>query len=145
MHQLKRMSANIRDPRIELLLKNISPFYIRIKKSDLGIPKPIEHDPIIVKMGPLQRQIYDFIENKYIASLQADAQSASFRNDVTKAKLIRLMQATTNPSLLKKPLELYYKEQGLTDSLIIDDSEVLSIISEYDKKEIPEKLLLLKN
>lgn len=139
MSQLKKMSANISDTRIPSLMKNISPYYIRIKKSDLGIPAPIEHEPICVKMKPIQREIYEFIENKYIASLQGEMQSISFRNNVTRAKVVRLMQAATNPALLKRPLEEYYREQGLSDNLMIDDSEFLSKISNYDLLENPAK------
>jgi SNF2 family DNA or RNA helicase len=144
MHQLKRMSQNTSDKRIPALINNIAPFFIRIKKSDLGIPPPTEHPPIIVPMGKIQREIYTFIENKYLASLVSDTQSSAFRNNLMRAKLIRLMQASTNPSLLKKPLETYYREQGITDSLMIDDSEILSKISNFEKQEIPEKFLAIE-
>lgn len=145
MSQLKKMSSNISDKRIPSLIYNISPFYIRIKKADLGIPNPIENEPINVKMGPIQREIYEFVEKKYIAYLQEDTQSLSFQNNVTRAKLIRLMQAATNPALLKKPLEEYYREQGLSDSLMIDDSEFLSKISNYDNLEKPAKFVAIGN
>ena len=145
LYQLKKMSSSLYDERIKSLISNISPFYIRIKKTDLGIPAPIEHEPIGVKMGLIQREIYDFIENKYIASFQGDMQSQSFQNNMTKAKLIRLMQAATNPALLKRPLEEYYREQGLSDSLMIGDSEFLSKISEYDHLEKPAKFVAIEN
>lgn len=145
VYQLKKMSSSLSDERIKSLINNISPFYIRIKKTDLGIPAPIEHEPISVKMGSIQREIYEFIENKYIASLQGDMQSQSFQNNLTKAKLIRLMQAATNPALLKRPLEEYYREQGLSDSLMIGDSEFLSKISEYDHLEKPAKFVAIEN
>ncbi|NQV77206.1 MAG: DEAD/DEAH box helicase, partial [Lutibacter sp.] len=137
--QLKQMGSSLHDSRISELMNNISPYYVRIKKSDLGIPTPIEHSPIKVKMGKEQRRIYDFIENKYIASINGDNQQGTFRNQLTKAKLIRLMQVATNPSLLNKPLEEYYKDKGFSDNIMIDDSEILSKISQYTKNEIPAK------
>ncbi len=69
-YQLKDMSQNTNDPRISKLLSNISPFFLRIRKSDLKIPEPIENEPIIVSMGPVQREIYNFIENKYMNFLK---------------------------------------------------------------------------
>ncbi|WP_406660240.1 DEAD/DEAH box helicase [Methanolobus sp. ZRKC3] len=144
MSQLKKMSSNLSDKRIPSLINNISPYYIRIKKTDLGIPAPIEHEPISVKMGQIQREIYEFIENKYIASLQGETQSLSFRNNITRAKIVRLMQAATNPALLQKPLEEYYREQGLSDNLMLDDSEFLSKISNYNHLEKPAKFVAIK-
>ncbi len=52
--QLRDMSHNNADNRISNLIQNIAPFYIRIKKSDLGIPAPIENEPIIVPMKQSQ-------------------------------------------------------------------------------------------
>jgi hypothetical protein len=44
---------------IKKLIDNIAPFFIRVKKSDLGLPAPIENDPIMVQMSKNQREIYD--------------------------------------------------------------------------------------
>ena len=52
--QLSNMSA-YPDERVENLTKNISPFFVRIKKDDLGLPTPIYNDPIKVEMPPIMR------------------------------------------------------------------------------------------
>ena len=84
------------DPRVDTLLKAIEPFFIRVKKSDLGIPQATEHEPIMVPMGEAQRRIYDVIEKKYMSDI-VSSRDSWFRQDLVKARLLRMMQAATNP------------------------------------------------
>ena len=65
--QLKDMSKASEDSRVETLLHAIEPFFIRVKKSDLGITPATENAPIIVPMGESQRRIYDIFEKKYMS------------------------------------------------------------------------------
>lgn len=88
--------------RIEELKNSIAPFYIRIKKKDLNLPAATE-EIIPVAMDEFQRRIYDTIEDKYIG-LFMDNPSASIKDFLNKARLIRMRQASTNPALLLKPL-----------------------------------------
>ena len=69
VYQLKDMSRTDSDPRVDNLLRCIEPFFIRVKKSDLGIPPATEHEPIIVPMGETQRRIYDVIEKRYMSDI----------------------------------------------------------------------------
>ena len=139
-YQLKDMSANKKDPRVKELIKSVSPYFIRIKKSDLGIPNPIEHKPIIIQMGSIQREIYDFIESKYMDYfLDQDFSFSGMMDTLVKARLIRLMQASTNPALLKRPLEEIFIEQGLGNGFFIDDSLIINKIMKYQENEIPNK------
>lgn len=65
VHYLQELS-NTFTPKakedIAYLIENISPFFIRVKKSDLGLPDPLEHEPIMVDMSVNQRKIYSYIE-----------------------------------------------------------------------------------
>jgi hypothetical protein len=142
--QLKNMSKRSRDSRIPKLIDEIKPYFIRIKKTDLGIPEPIIHPEVIVSMGEVQREIYDFIENDYMDHLDSHNRSGSFQSSLVRARLIRLMQVSTNPSLLRKPLDQYYSEQGLGNSLYIDDSLVINKIMEYSNLETPRKFIEAK-
>ena len=54
-------------------------------------------------MDSIQREIYDYIETTYVKSFKLDA-SASIKDILNKAKLIRLRQASTNPALLARTL-----------------------------------------
>lgn len=143
-YQLKEMNDLRHDSGINSLITNISPFFIRIRKSDLGLPKPIEHDPIIVEMGEIQNEIYSEIEKKYMAQLgkDIDVNRKSAKDVLKKAKLIRLMQASINPSLLIKPLEDYYSESGWVDDFFIEDDNLLRKIIDYKNLEIPPKFII---
>ncbi len=141
--QLRDMSTRRFDSRVDKLIENISPFFIRIKKSDI-LPAdkyPVaNHDGDLVPMGAVQREIYDFIENQYLGYFQENEASLAATAEITKARFIRLMQAATNPALLSTPLERYFKEDGLGSDLFIDDSEVIGKILRYKTLEpVPSK------
>ena len=141
IQHLKDMSQNPFDPRIERLVDNVSPFFIRIRKSDLNIPDPIEHTPLLVSMGPRQDHIYRFIEEKYISYLESRGGESWLKDTLTKARLIRLMQAATNPALLRAPIEAALLGEGAeqASALFIDDTEVLAEIQGYAESETPTK------
>lgn len=127
---------------VKKLIDNIAPFFIRIKKSDLGLPEPIENEPIIISMSQTQRVIYDYIEKKYIAYFEQNGGSNLFINKLRTAKLIRLMQCATNPNLLNKALDAFLIDEGLSNDLGVDDREVMHIIKSYNpEQEIPPKFI----
>lgn len=139
------------DERVKRFTKNISPYFIRIKKKDLDLP-PVKDEIISVEMDEYQREIYDFIETKYISSFQQNS-SATIKDVLNKAKLIRLRQAATNPVLLKKPIqetlnkEDYNSRKDLSGQVpeeFQDDSEILSKIYDYAKIAIPQKFKTIK-
>ena len=143
VYQLKDMSNNRFDSRIEQLIDNISPFFIRISKKEILPPDkyPIIHqDPVIVPMGRIQREIYDFIAEKYVSYFEDNLDVISATATLKKARFIRMMQAATNPILLKESLENYYREQGVSNELYIDDSEIINKILNYTELEkVPSK------
>ena len=144
-YQLKEISGNRFDDRIPNIIESISPYFIRIKKEDLGLPKVINHSPFYIEMGEVQREIYNHIENKYIDYFEENSNSKAAIDNLLKARFIRLMQATTNPNLLTKPLEEYYSEQGYGDGIFIDDSEIINKIINYkDLEKVPSKFLAIK-
>jgi hypothetical protein len=139
--QLREMSDNSYDARIERFTKNIAPFFIRIRKSDLNIPEPIIEPPIIVEMGDKQREIYNYIEKKYLGYFLQKNTASGFHDFLLKARLVRLMQVSTNPSLLIKPLDEYYSELGYSNDTFIDDVEMIQNIIDYKNLEIPSKFI----
>ncbi|MBB2144579.1 ATP-dependent helicase [Pedobacter sp. LMG 31464] len=143
LYQLKEMTGNPFDVRIPSLVDMLSPFFIRITKGDLkkymGLPEPVENTPYYVDMGAVQREIYDFIEKNYLDYFQNLSDGKDITNTLVKARMIRLMQAGTNPALLQKPIEEYYREQGMSNELFIDDSDLIDKIIEYRQYETPAK------
>lgn len=159
-HNLEDMSFNNSpdSDRVQELKENISPYFIRIKKRDLKLP-PIQEKYIPVEMDTYQREIYDFIESQYIPHFQEN-NSATVKDVLNKAKLIRLRQASTNPSLLSKTLKDSLENDELTGEFdpnaifttyndeFINDSEFFSKIVNYQTIEIPikfKKILSLLN
>lgn len=140
VYQLKDMSKTKNDSRIDTLLQSIEPFFIRIKKSDLGIPQAIEHEPITVPMGETQRRIYDIIEKKYMSDVISNRNNC-FKQDLIKARLLRMMQAATNPSLLSIPLKNFALSENLNIDTVAEDNSFVADILQYTQKEIPAKFI----
>jgi SNF2 family DNA or RNA helicase len=140
--------------RVQNFKEDISPFFIRIKKEDLKLP-PIEEKSILIDMEPYQREIYDFIEVNYIDSFKKN-ESASIKDILNKAKLIRLRQASTNPFLLAKTLKDSLANNEFTGEYdpnsvyttysdeFIDDSEFMHKICNYSAYEIPQKFVEIR-
>lgn len=137
--------------RVKEFIDNISPYFIRIKKADLKLP-PVKEETINIDMDPHQREIYDFIETKYIRSFENNG-TATAKDILNKAKLIRLRQAATNPALLLKPIiETLNKDDyesitfvdGKIPEEFQDDSTILSKIYNYQRIETPNKFIEVK-
>ncbi len=149
VNQLCDITATGDTMRVNRLIDNISPYFIRIKKSDLDIPPATVHPPIYVSMGPLQQRIYDFIEDKYMTELIADGDidmSSRFKTIMAQARTIRLMQAASNPAMLRIPLQEFIEDENLTSEVFqaIDDSDVMKLILDYEINEIPAKYVEVK-
>ncbi len=155
--QLKELTKNQNSTdsnRIKDFINNINPYFIRIKKKDLQLPE-IKENIIYVDMTDEQREIYDFIEWKYIESFSKDP-NASIKDTLNKAKLIRLRQAATNPKLLTKVLKDtleawidWEQDPNLKFALLnnetIDDSFIFSKINSFWKNgNIPIKFQKVK-
>lgn len=155
-HNLEDMTQNSEpeSERVQNLKDNLSPYFIRIKKEDLGLPE-IKEEIISLEMNKYQKEIYDFIEAKYIPEFRENS-SATVKDTLNKAKLIRLRQASTNPALLSKPLidalesneisgDYDVNSKFTTDSdVIINDSEFFKKIYDYPINEIPAKFVAIK-
>lgn len=132
VNQLADMSRSEEDERIPRLLANIEPYYLRIRKSDLQLP-PVDNKPLqIVDMSPLQRKIYDELEYLFVEGLIG----GNFDDDRTRssafAKIIRLMQAASNPAVLLKAHASPDNDLSLPD-------EMLEMIQVFSKTEVPAK------
>lgn len=138
--QLKNMSLDENDERIGTLLNQIEPFFIRVTKKDLHLP-PISVEKVTVEMSQEQRDIYDVIESRFVSEIQEDIAN-DYVSDMTKAKTIRLMQAATNPLLLKEPLKNAIGEDFDFNVEDFDaDNSFVSKVLNYKKVEVPAKFL----
>ena len=87
------------DNRVTNLIDNVSPFFIRIKKKHLNLP-PIKSHYIRINMDFKQQKIYDFIEKQYVLFIELSEADYKAAEILRKAKLIRLRQTSTDPSML---------------------------------------------
>lgn len=138
--QLREMSKSSGDSRIEKMMDNIYPFFIRIKKQDLGIPPAIEMPPVIVPMSESQRRLYDFIEQRFVE--EASLKYSELHSSLIKARMIRLQQVATNPELLKSKLSDFAKELGEDFSALEEeDSLTMSDLLRFYHSETPTKFV----
>lgn len=152
LKELTKSEASLDNPRVAEFVENIKPYFIRIKKSDLNLPPTLEED-VWVHMDTLQRKIYDFIEEKYIPYFESKS-SATAKDALNKARLIRLRQAATNPKMLIKPLLSSLETEGevndpnaqyaLQYDEGINDSEIFQDILTYSKTVTPAKFVAIK-
>jgi len=110
------------------LMNNIDPYYIRIKKEYLGLPKPVFHPLVLVQLGAIQEYIYKSIEQDFTKSI--DEEDYSVLLNLKKAKLIRLMQCLTNPQSIK--------DSNISNT---NDSKLHTYIKHYEKYETPPKFI----
>lgn len=144
--QLQEMSKNSdsESDRVKAFTQNISPYFIRIKKSDLRLPS-VKETIIEVNMDSAQREIYDFIESEYIKSFRKN-DSATLKEVLNKARLIRLRQAATDPGILNTLIENTLPPDALIGLSNIpeefqNDSEILFKIKKYFENNTPPKFL----
>lgn len=144
VNQLRDMSARNADVRVNQLIRNISPYFIRIRKSDLNIPPATTHPAIHVPMSPIQQRIYNYIEKKYVDAMLEEGtidMTSRFKASLAQARMIRLMQAASNPAMLKAPLRDFAMDDEFPREAFqaINDTEVLKSIMEYEQVETPAK------
>lgn len=158
LDQLKDMTkkelANS-NTRVNEFVERIKPYFVRIRKQELNLPS-IQESHIPVAMDEKQREIYDFIEEKYITFFKSNPSATlkDIKGQFNRAKLMRLRQAATNPSLLLKTLKdsLEHSRYGIdpnyefvnaiTES--INDSEIFNMIISYETFNIPPKFLKIR-
>lgn len=138
VNQLSAMSKREDDPRIPRLLGYIEPYYLRIRKSDLSLP-PVDDKPLdLVDMDPLQRDIYCDLEHLYLEGMLNDNFDTEGARSNALSKIVRLMQATGNPSSL-----LYASDNPDTDFELPE--ELAEKIRTYGRTKTPAKFLAARD
>lgn len=125
--------------------------FCRIKKKDLKLPNPefLYYD---VEMKPVQREIYNAIAAKTLNEIENSSRSEQLHKFRT-AKMIRLLQTASNPSLLHEMSSKFYVDHDLFNESfgleyeklnkndIIPSLDIYDKIKNYSKMEIPRKLV----
>src|SRR6185437_3726052 len=82
---------NDKDP-VKSLRKDLGPLFWRIKKRELGLPRP-KVKKIRVKFGPIQGAIYDALAFKVLRDIKSAPAEAARLKMWRRARMIRLLQA----------------------------------------------------
>jgi len=118
-----------------VLDKKIGPLFYRVRKQDLGLKPADFHEPILVKMNSYENRIHELIRSKIHELSTVDFfNNEEILSKLWRGRMIRLRQSVSYPKLLLKAIEDY------SENLLDNDSELVDIIQNYDKLEVPGKL-----
>lgn len=122
------------DAIAEEVREELLPLFWRVKKSDVDLPPPTFH-PISVAMRPYQAAIYQALSAKVLADVVAQPAEREKLRRWRTAKMVRLLQAASNPSLL-----LERSDEFKLPRLSAAGLSVSEIIERYTTYETPAKL-----
>ena len=136
-NQLKKMTNNgATEQEMDKIHKSLDPYYSRISKKyliDEGKLLPYEIDVIRCEMNEAQQELYDKLDS-FCNKLSDDIDEDLLMN-LKKAVLIRKMQISANPSLLKKSIinSMDELKQEYIEYADKDDSEI-NILARADRE-----------
>jgi len=137
--QIYHYEKNKEYKKAQVIIKNkFGPLFYRVRKTELGLTKPVFHDPIILKMNPIERNIYDRIFRR-ISELSYFDGEKNFMTllNLKRGRIIRLRQMMSYTKLLRTAIDNY--EENLFDNM----NDISNLILNYDKYEKPSKLIKL--
>ncbi len=114
--------------------KLIRPFYTRTRKSQLKL-KPPKFNYVDIQLRPYQKAIYDAVAVKVLADLVKAPEDRVELRAWRKARVIRLLQIASNPSLLTS-----YSEEFRIPPLNASGLSVGEIIARYPDFETAPKV-----
>jgi SNF2 family DNA or RNA helicase len=112
----------------------VSPLFWRIKKRELSLPKPTT-TKIRVRLGEVQSAIYGALSARVLTDSQKAPKELARLQRWRRAKMIRLLQASSNPSLLTK-----YSDEFKLPPLTAAGLPVTELIEHYSDYEVPAKI-----
>ena len=126
-----------------LLRKKISPFFTRITKKRLNLSAPNFNKPILIKMNPIEYEIYYAIITKIKDySVKDFLINKELMNKIYKARTIRLRQVC---SYVRNLITAIPDEYKIGDENLVGDKNIQRLIATYDQNEKPAKLIKLKS
>ena len=128
-----------------LINNKIYPFFSRVTKKQLNLSKPNFLKPYYIKMNPIEDKIHQAIITKIKFFSKKDylkKKNQDLIRNIQKARMIRLRQTCSYVRNLITAIPADIK-QG--DENLIADEDLQSLISTYDLKEKPAKILKLKS
>ena len=119
------------------LNNDLNYYFVRTTKKELGLKKP----KLIyteIEMGPLQKKIIELLRYESRRKLENLDKDKLHALRFMGKSVIRLIQASTNPSLLTSSEDVFDKDDGIRD-----DSDIWNLIEDYIDYEFPVKFKVL--
>ena len=117
--------------------QSLHPFFFRAKKSELNLP-PVKFTIHKCNLKPYQSSIYKALATKILREISAQPEERHILRQWRKARLVRLLQAASNPTLLNK-----YSEEFNVGPISSEGASIIQLIEKYPDYEIPIKFELL--
>lgn len=137
--KLQAFEKNHKIEEAKIILEDrVGPLFYRVRKKDLGLTEQKFHEPIILSMNKYEKIIYDAIERKIRHYAMDDyLQNIDFIDKLKRGRMIRLRQSVSYLHLLIKAIENY------DEDILEDEKDLRYIVRDYDKLELPAKVLYL--
>jgi SNF2-related domain len=130
----EQFKAKMAHEGIDDVREQLLPYYWRIRKHDLHLPKPT-FKRVRLRLRPYQLAIYRVLAAKVLSEVvKAPAERAKLRVWRT-ARMVRLLQAASNPTLLTQ-----YSAEFQVPPLSAAGLSVDELIQHYPQYETPVKL-----
>lgn len=117
----------------EAIKREIRPFFHRVKKADLKLPNP-DFKRTKYDLMPIQSQIYAALTAPLLAKVVSQPRDRQKLREWRKAKMVRLLQAASNPTLLMK-----YSEEFGVPPVPAEGTSIVGWIEKYSQFETPAK------
>jgi hypothetical protein len=124
--QLMNATANSNEQVINRVREKVNPFFVRVTKDLLGITPPNPNNIVNTPLTSEEHKLYRcLIDEPLNTSTDFD-----IRRRFAKARIIRLMQATTNPRMLLRPISeciggAYAFDDYGDDLISIDEGDII--------------------
>lgn len=126
--------SRLEDPiRVESVRTDVRPFFYRVRKTDLKLPPP-KFRRCQFTLAPIQAEIYKALATRLLSELILQPSDRQKLRHWRKARMVRLMQAASNPTLLGK-----FSEEFDVPPLSSDGTTLTELIDKYSKYEVPSK------
>jgi len=133
------------DEATVLINSKIYPFFSRVTKKQLNLSKPNFLNPYYIKMNPIEDKIHQAIITKIRFFSKKDylkKKNLNLIRSIQKARMIRLRQTC---SYVRNLITAIPEDIIQGDENLLEGEDLQSLISTYDLKEKPAKLLKLKS
>lgn len=118
----------------EQIRRKLSPLFWRTKKRDLDLPRP-KVRRLYVRQGEVQQGIYSALSAKLLRDVAKAPSEINSLRKWRRARIIRLLQAASNPTLLAR-----YSSEFKLPPLSATGLPVNELIDRYPDFEVPAKI-----